>query len=352
MTFSPRRFSAALTLALVVWAGALTSCDSGTSEAPNGQAAGADAGTIDLRPDFSKTDVLTYEHTMEVMESRTSAPGSPVISTAQIIRQYSLQPVAREPDGGALIELIVTRVFIVLQAPDGRMVNIDTARLPDGGREDPQTQAIRRLAGLRIVVALNADGSVTEIRGLAEAMAEVGAIPQGMSSFFNESWFRAAAEGVYRAREDASSASIGDTWTITKDSDFGDAAQAAHTTFTSRLISATDDVATIEGSAILELDFEEVDMLNAAGSQIDDQLYEYSKRWDLARGVLLEHTTIQKAQMTLNYGGLRVNVDQSTGSRLARISPDGVSSTLNHAESGGTDVDANASETEDPASEQ
>lgn len=334
--------------ALALGAGALTACDAGSSDGSSSPSAGA----INLRPDFSNTDVLTYEHTMEVMESRTTAPGPPVMSTAQIIRQYSLQPVAQEPDGGALVELIVTRVFIALMAPDGRVINIDTAQEAAGAREDSQTRAVRRLAGLRLVIAMNADGTVKELRGLAEAMAEVGAIPQGMSAFFSESWFRAAAEGVYRAREDATSASLGDEWTITKDSDFGEAVQAAHTTFTSRLVSATDDVATIEGSAILVLDFEKVDMLSAAGSQIDDQLYEFSKRWDRRRGVLLEHTTIQKAQMTLNYGGLRVNVDQSTGSRLARLSPDGAPSTLIQMDSAGTDVDANASETENPASEQ
>ena len=318
---------------------------SGSQTDSQSEASARGPGAIDLSPGLSNRDLLTYEHVLEAVESRVAAPGSPISTQAQVIRQYTLQPVADEPDGGALVEFAMKRVVLSIRMPNGANISIDTDA-PPVDAEPSQTRAVRSLAEIRLIIAMNVDGSVREVRGLQEAMQQIGSLPQGMGAFFDEVWFRSAVEGVYRAAEDRTSADVGDEWTVAKTSSFGDTPDAATTTYTSRLTMATDDIATIEGSALLDIEFARVELVFGGDSRIDDQLFEFQKRWDRNRGSLLEHATIQQAEMTVFYGGLQVGVSQRTASRLARLSPDGVPSAMPDAESPGTEVNPGASESD------
>lgn len=137
---------------------------------------------VELRWEFHEGQDLLYEM---VQISRTSMGGMGEVVQTQTMRLRQ-EVLDVEADGAARLRTTYEGIAVSADGPMGRMsYDSDTDEAP----QDPSLAPLAAMAGRSIEVTLAPDGTVRDLEGMAELMAEaVAGMPPEMQAVFQESF--------------------------------------------------------------------------------------------------------------------------------------------------------------------
>lgn len=246
------------------------------------------AATVNLAPKFRPGETTTFEHEQRVIQSLEVQFVGAETLIGDVTRRFTMRVLEVRPDGGARVEMRLTRLAVHVEPPRVAVWDFDSNRPDSENPSDARARLLRRMLEIPILLSLDRTGAVESLGGdeaVTEALAAEPAA-RDMHSLFHESWWRSVAHDVWGVGEGASAREIGSEWTYTAPATVGGMLNGA-VTMHCRLAGVETAVAGVEcEGAIAPGDLEP--LIPGSTPEVREQSSRKRILWDVAEGRLQE----------------------------------------------------------------
>ncbi len=276
------------------------------------------AQTVDLRPKLVEGNSTWYE----TVQTSTSAMRSPSVGidreeTSSLTTRMRLTTVEIDPNGGGEMEAVIDRVTV--KSPIGGGADFDSDTTPDTDAGNPIAPAMRTLVDHPITLRVDAEGIITEIRGL-EGLFPRGPTGAALNGMFGPDAMKQMFQPVVATGSGRNSARrVGSSWSTTSELNLPTGKVKMNATHTLREVAGSIARVTIKGS----LDSAD-GLTDALGLTIKHHSYSGEYRWDLETGEAASITVDQRMEFVSDRQGLEMDMAVTSKIKTTRIpEPDG-----------------------------
>lgn len=286
---------------------------------PSPRQLGRTDSSIDLRPRFEvgKPQRFRLTLTSRGKDVTPAAPGTPSTSTdTSMSQEIELSLVAREvdPQKGAKLDLVYDSMKLSMKTPDGEQVTLDTA---SKDRNDPLSELLAPLAGLKVAIDMDKDGNITSMDAGAPmdpaALLGTAGGGGGGPSINAADLVRNLLGPVNTSAKSPGQASVGESWTTQDSIDAAWGHMRLSTTHT--LSSHRGNVATIDTRGIFALS---PTSSTSPAPTIRDSAYTGRTSWNTDAHMLDEMTLKQRLVVDKGTAGTSTQEMDVKVKRLSR----------------------------------
>ncbi|MHC4976685.1 MAG: DUF6263 family protein [Planctomycetota bacterium] len=272
--------------------------------------------TISVRPIFAEGTSLRYAHALSTEDTNDIPNAGSIAIQATIVRGFTLDVISVDDDANARVTITLDSFQLHMQQNGSTLILFSSEAPSDSPRS--AERALLELIGVTLEATLDTDGQVIAMQSLAEFFDPSTPIQPQARPFYDDAWFRAAIENVWRLKTDSHDLAPADTWDITTQTVFNEM-MSVSTTLTYELVEFNDSEARINGEGHAELSFTPDSSSDLENVEIDEQAYSSLLVWNRSLGALDLYETEQRLDLTYHRAGLQTSSRRRSNTSLRRL---------------------------------